>query len=80
MTEHERQIMEFEDRWWRIAGSKEAAIDNELGMKATRYYQELRQLIQREDVLAAYPVLTNRLRRRMSRRVARPAVGMLSLG
>lgn len=79
MTELERQIMQFEARWWRIAGSKESAIVAELGLKPTRYYQLLQQLAQREDVLATYPVLTKRLRRRMARKPARPAVGRLSL-
>lgn len=79
MTEGEHQIMRFEDRWWRLAGSKEAAIRDELGMAPTRYYQQLHQLAYREDVLAAYPVLAKRLRRRMGRRPARPTVGTLSL-
>lgn len=75
MTELEHQIMQFEARWWRIAGSKESAIVAELGMTPTRYYQLLQQLAGREDVLAAYPVLTKRLRRRMNRTPARPRVG-----
>lgn len=79
MTELEHQIMRFEDKWWRLAGSKESAIPVELGMSPTRYYQLLHDLLQREDVLAEYPVLTNRLRRRMRRQPARPAVGRLSL-
>lgn len=79
MTELEHQIMRVEDRWWRLAGSKEAAIRDELDMSATRYYQLLHELAHREDVLAAYPVLTKRLRRRMGRSPARPSVGTLSL-
>lgn len=79
MNELERQIMRFEDRWWRLAGSKEAAIRDELGLAPTRYYQLLHQLAQREDVLAAYPVQTKRLRRRMARKPARPSVGTLDL-
>lgn len=66
MTEHEHQIMRFEDRWWRLAGSKDSTIQRELGMKPTRYYQVLHRLVGRQDVHAAYPVLMSRLRRRMT--------------
>ncbi|MBB1034605.1 DUF3263 domain-containing protein [Dietzia sp. CQ4] len=71
--------MGFEGRWWRLAGSKDAAIREELDLAPTRYYQLLHQLVGREDVLAAYPVLVHRLRRRMARRAARPTVGTLNL-
>lgn len=79
MTELEHQIMRSEARWWRLAGSKESVIRDELGMKPTRYYQMLHELTQREDVLAAYPVLVKRLRRQMRRHTSRPTVGTLSL-
>ncbi|WP_230930335.1 DUF3263 domain-containing protein [Dietzia aurantiaca] len=79
MTDEEHQIMRFEARWWRLAGSKESAIRDELDMAPTRYYQLLHQLASREDVLANYPVLTKRLRRRMARKPARPRVGTLNL-
>lgn len=79
MTELEHKIMRFEGRWWRLAGSKDAAIHDELSLAPTRYYQLLHELTAREDVLAAYPALVNRLRRRMTRRAARPAVGTLNL-
>lgn len=79
MTELEHQIMQFEAKWWRLPGSKETAIRDEFGMSATRYYQLLRDLAHREDVLAAYPVLTKRLRRRMAHKTIRPHVGTLNL-
>lgn len=79
MTDLEHLIMKFEDRWWRLAGSKESAIRDELDMSPTRYYQLLHQLITRPDVHAAYPVLVNRLRRRTTRRPARPTMGTLKL-
>jgi hypothetical protein len=79
MTNLEHEIMQFESRWWRLAGSKDAAIRDELALAPTRYYQLLHQLIARPDVHAAYPVLVNRLRRRATRRPARPTVGTLKL-
>lgn len=79
MTDDDHRIMQFEARWWRLAGSKDAAIRDELGLAPTRYYQRLHQLIGREDTLAAYPTLVNRLRRRAKRRPAGPTVGTLNL-
>ncbi|MDZ4235724.1 MAG: DUF3263 domain-containing protein [Dietzia sp.] len=79
MTDEEHAIMRFEGRWWRLAGSKDAAIRDELNLSPTRYYQLLHQLASRPNVHAEYPVLVNRLRRRMTRRAARPAVGTLDL-
>lgn len=79
MTEEEHAIMRFEARWWKFVGSKESAIVDELGMKPVRYYQLLHELAHREDVLAAYPVLTKRLRRRMRRTPSRPSAGTISL-
>lgn len=71
MTETEHAIMRFESRWWRLAGSKDTAITVELGMKPTRYYQLLHQLVGRDDLHAGYPVLVNRLRRRITSRPGR---------
>lgn len=79
MTEDDHRIMQFEARWWRLAGSKDAAIRDELDLNPTRYYQRLHQLIGREDALAAYAALVNRLRRRTKHRPARPTVGTLNL-
>ncbi|MCV7173871.1 DUF3263 domain-containing protein [Mycobacterium manitobense] len=44
-------------------GGKEAAIDEQLGLKAVRYYQLLNRLLTREAALAYAPVTVNRLRR-----------------
>lgn len=79
MTDIEHEIMRFEQRWWRLAGSKDTAIQREFGLTPTRYYQLLHQLIARPDAHAAYPVLVNRLRRRTTRRPARPTMGTLKL-
>lgn len=63
MTGQEAAILAFEGRWWRLAGHKEQAIRDELGLSAVRYYQILVALIQTEAALEADPVLVNRLRR-----------------
>ncbi len=75
LTDLESRILEFERNWWRFAGAKETAIKELFDLTAPRYYQLLNDLIDREDALAASPMLVKRLRRlrevRMATRVAR---------
>ncbi len=68
MTEQETAILAFESRWWRLAGHKEQAIRDELGLTPIRYYQILAALIQTEAALEADPVLVHRLQRIRSSR------------
>jgi hypothetical protein len=75
LTDLETRILEFERNWWRFAGAKESAIKELFDLTAPRYYQLLNDLIDRENALAAAPMLVKRLRRlreaRMSARTAR---------
>jgi Leucine-rich repeat (LRR) protein len=75
LSELEVQILDFEGNWWRYAGAKEAAIKELFDLSAPRYYQLLNDLIDRDDALAASPMLVKRLRRlreaRMATRIAR---------
>ena len=72
LTEREETILAFERSWWKYAGIKEQAIRSEFGLSATRYYQVLNALIDREAALAHDPLLVKRLRRmRESRRRTR---------
>jgi Protein of unknown function (DUF3263) len=75
LTDLEMRILEFERNWWRFAGAKESAIKELFDLTAPRYYQLLNDLIDREDALAAAPMLVKRLRRlreaRMQARTAR---------
>ena len=67
-------MLEFERRWWRLAGSKEEAIRKEFDISATRYFQLLNALIDRPEALAKDAMLVKRLRRmRDSRQKARAA-------
>ncbi len=75
LTDLETRILEFERNWWRFAGAKETAIKELFDLTAPRYYQLLNDLIDRDDALAASPMLVKRLRRlreaRMQARTAR---------
>jgi hypothetical protein len=74
LSHREREILAFERQWWKYAGAKEQAIRELFDMSATRYYQILNGLIDRQEALAADPMLIKRLRRlRASRQRARAA-------
>ena len=68
LSERELQILAFESRWWKHAGSKEQAIRDEFDLSATRYYQLLNGLLDNPAALAQDPVLIGRLRRIRSTR------------
>ncbi|MEU8003249.1 DUF3263 domain-containing protein [Catellatospora sp. NPDC049111] len=63
LSERERHILAFEQRWWRHAGAKEQAIRDQFEVSATRYYQLLNALLDNPAALAHDPVLVGRLRR-----------------
>lgn len=74
LSERDREILDFERQWWKYAGSKEQAIHDLFGLSATRYYQLLNGIIDRNEALAYDPMLVKRLRRmRASRQRARSA-------
>ena len=68
LTERDQKILEFERQWWKYAGAKEQAVRDLFDMSATRYYQVLNALIDREEALAFDPMLVKRLRRMRSAR------------
>jgi hypothetical protein len=63
LPRRERDVLAFERQWWRHAGAKEAAIKEQFGLSATRYYQVLNAVIDRPEALAVDPLLVRRLRR-----------------
>lgn len=74
LQERERAMLDFERQWWRYAGSKEQAVRDLFDMSATRYYQVLNALIDRDEAVEYDPMLVKRLRRmRSSRQRARTA-------
>jgi hypothetical protein len=74
LSERERAMLDFERQWWRYAGSKEQAVRELFDMSATRYYQVLNALIDRDEAVDYDPMLVKRLRRmRASRQRARTA-------
>ena len=76
LSEVELKILEFEQKWWKYAGAKESSIRELFDMAPSRYYEVLNSLIDRDDALAASPMLIKRLRRmrevRLAERQGRP--------
>ena len=68
LSDRDREILSLERVWWQYAGAKEQAIRDKFDMSATRYYQVLNALIDREDALAFDPLLVKRLRRMRAER------------
>lgn len=74
LSERDAEVLAFERQWWKYAGAKEQAIRDRFDMSATRYYQVLNALIDRDEALEADPLLVKRLRRlRSTRQRARAA-------
>ncbi|HLS77902.1 MAG TPA: DUF3263 domain-containing protein [Nocardia sp.] len=74
LSRRELDILAFERQWWKYAGAKEEAIRELFGMSPTRYYQVLNAVVDKQEALAADPMLVKRLRRlRASRQKARAA-------
>jgi hypothetical protein len=63
LTDRQRDMLTFERGRWNYIGAKETAIRERFGCSATRYYQELRSLLDQPEALQHDPQLVNRLRR-----------------
>jgi hypothetical protein len=70
LSDLEVRILDFERQWWRYAGAKENGIKEQFNLSAREYYELLNNLIDREDALAASPLLIKRLRRLREARIA----------
>ena len=68
LSDRDREVLALERLWWQYAGAKEQAIREKFDMSATRYYQLLNALIDRDDALAFDPLLVKRLRRLRAQR------------
>jgi hypothetical protein len=80
LSGRECAMLTFERQWWRYAGAKEQAIREQFDSSATRYYQDLNNLIDRPEALAADPMLVKRLRRLRSGRQRARAASRLGAG
>lgn len=76
------EILEMESRWFRLAGTKEQAVRDELGLTMTLYAQRLLHVIEQPplELAGRYGPLINRLRAKVAADRARraPRGGRLS--
>ncbi|WP_433267762.1 DUF3263 domain-containing protein [Actinosynnema sp. CS-041913] len=79
LNDREREILAFERQWWKYAGAKEQAIRELFDLSPTRYYQLLNALLEKEEALAADPMLVKRLRRSRSGRARARAAKRLGV-
>ena len=69
-AERQREILDFERRWWQRAGAKEQAIREVFWLSPTRYYQLLNAVLDDPAALAYDATTVRRLQRvRASRAV-----------
>jgi len=75
LTDLELGVLDFERQSWQLPMAKEQAIRERFDLSGPQYYQILNSLIDRQDALAADPLLVKRLRRmRTGRREQRMGV------
>jgi hypothetical protein len=55
LTDRDRQLLAFEERWAGQPVGREVAALPDLGLRRARHGQLLAQLLEREDALAEYP-------------------------
>ena len=70
LSDLEVRILDFERQWWKYAGAKDAAIRELFDLSTRSYYELLNNLIDREDALAASPLLVKRLKRLRQARIS----------
>jgi hypothetical protein len=69
LSERDLALLDFERQWWKQPGSKEQAVRETFGVSATRYYQLVNSLVEREAALRHDPMLVKRLRRARAQRL-----------
>jgi hypothetical protein len=71
LGELDRRALDLEAHWWRIAGTKDAAVRAELDESPADYHRRLGRLMDDPGAAAYAPVLVRRLRRQRARRLDR---------
>jgi len=68
LSDRDKAILDFERGWWRLPGSKEAAIREQFDLSTTRYYELLGALLDSSEANDYDPLVVRRLRRLRDRR------------
>lgn len=70
LTSKEKELLDFAAHWWKYAGAQEQAIRDTFDVSATRFWQQLNDLLDRPEAMAHDPVTVNRYRRMRAQRQA----------
>lgn len=73
LTDRDRAMLAFEDKWPKHTAQKEEAIRDEFAISAPRYLQLLNVLVKRPAALVAEPLLVNRILRKIESNTERRA-------
>ena len=68
LTQADIKLLDFEEAYPRHTGLKVDQIRHRLGMSSQRYYERLRWLSTRQDVMDLYPRVAARVQRRTAER------------
>jgi hypothetical protein len=71
LSDRDRAVLSFEQKWTVSGGAKEAAIRATFHVSAARYFQLVNSLIDRPEALQQDPVLVKRLLRQRDQRLRR---------
>ena len=79
LTDLEKQILDFEAKWWRDPSGKDAVIAAEFNLAVPRYYELLNDVVDKPEALAYAPVTSRRvIRLRTQRQSSRQVQGDLA--
>lgn len=70
LSDKDRELIDFAARWWKYAGAQEQAIRDTFDVSATRFWQQLNELIDHPEAMAYDPVTIKRYRRMRDQRLA----------
>ena len=70
-TDRDKAVLDFERSAWLIPGPKLDAIQEQLGMSASKYYKVLRELAENEEAAEYDPMTIRRLRATRRREAVR---------
>jgi hypothetical protein len=68
LSDRDREVLAFERRWWKYAGTKDSAVRTAFDIRADEYYQHLNRLIDHPGAHSHDPLLVRRLRRQRALR------------
>jgi hypothetical protein len=70
LSARDREILDFEGRWWMVAETREAGARERFGLGPDGYHAALGRLIDLPEALAHAPLTVKRLRRLRQARIA----------